>query len=88
MNFINRSRSLLGSASLITRFYSLKSAEEIKKIVGSNKVVVFMKGIPEAPKCGFSNAVVQIFRMHGVTYDSHDVLEDESLRQGEWAMSF
>lgn len=41
-----------------------------------------MKGVPEAPKCGFSNAVAQILRMHGVEYDSHDVLENEELRQG------
>lgn len=40
------------------------------------------QGNPEAPKCGFSNAVVQILRMHGVKYDAHDVLLDEELRQG------
>lgn len=48
-----------------------------------NKVVVFMKGIPEEPRCGFSSAVVQILRMHGVTYDAHDVLKNEALRQGK-----
>lgn len=42
-----------------------------------------MKGIPEEPRCGFSNAVVQILRMHGVTYDAHDVLKDEGIRQGK-----
>lgn len=42
-----------------------------------------MKGVPESPRCGFSNAVVQIMRMHGVEYDAHDVLKDEDLRQGE-----
>lgn len=42
-----------------------------------------MKGVPEEPRCGFSNAVIQILRMHGVTYDSYDVLEDEGLRQGK-----
>ncbi|XP_006621664.1 glutaredoxin-related protein 5, mitochondrial isoform X2 [Apis laboriosa] len=47
-----------------------------------NKVVVFMKGVPDSPKCGFSNAVVQILRMHNVKYDAHNVLEDEQLRQG------
>lgn len=42
-----------------------------------------MKGVPEQPMCGFSNAVVQIFRMHGVTnYDAHNVLADENMRQG------
>ena len=33
-----------------------------------------MKGVPSAPRCGFSNAVVQIMRMHDVTYEAHDVL--------------
>lgn len=47
-----------------------------------NKVVVFMKGVPDSPKCGFSNAVVQILRMHNVKYDAYNVLEDEQLRQG------
>lgn len=56
--------------------------EKIDKIVKNNKVVVFMKGIPDAPRCGFSNAVVQIMRMHAVPYESHDVLSDENLRQG------
>lgn len=41
-----------------------------------------MKGVPEEPRCGFSNAVVQILRMHGVQYNAHDVLADEDLRQG------
>lgn len=58
------------------------SKEEIDKIIKNNKVVVFMKGVPDAPKCGFSNAVVQILRMHSVPYDSHDVLEDDAIRQG------
>lgn len=56
--------------------------DEIGNLVKKNKVVVFMKGIPEEPRCGFSNAVVQVLRMHGVTYDAHDVLQDEELRQG------
>lgn len=56
--------------------------EKIDSIVKNNKVVVFMKGVPDAPRCGFSNAVVQIMRMHAVPYESHDVLSDENLRQG------
>ncbi|KAI1292333.1 Glutaredoxin-related protein 5, mitochondrial [Halotydeus destructor] len=55
---------------------------KLDDIVKKNKVVVFMKGVPDAPKCGFSNAVSQVLRMHGVAYDSHDVLADENLRQG------
>ncbi|XP_062565596.1 glutaredoxin-related protein 5, mitochondrial [Armigeres subalbatus] len=56
-------------------------AKEVDKLVHNNKVVVFMKGNPDAPRCGFSNAVVQILRMHAVNYDSHDVLQSEALRQ-------
>lgn len=48
-----------------------------------DKVVVFMKGTPAQPMCGFSNAVVQILRMHGVdNYASYNVLDDQDVRQG------
>ena len=40
------------------------------------------QGTPDMPRCGFSNAVAQIMRMHGVDYDSHNVLADEKVRQG------
>lgn len=58
------------------------SKEYFDDLVAQKKVVVFMKGTPNAPRCGFSNAVVQILRMHGVEYDAHNVLEDETVRQG------
>merc|ERR1712115_126130 len=57
-------------------------AERIQGMVDKDKVVVFMKGVPEAPQCGFSNAVCQIMRMHDVTFTGHNVLADEELRQG------
>ncbi|XP_003700609.1 glutaredoxin 5 [Megachile rotundata] len=62
--------------------YMSTNVDKIANLVKKNKVVVFMKGVPDSPKCGFSNAVVQILRMHDVKYDAHDVLEDEQLRQG------
>jgi len=55
--------------------------DNLSKIVKSDKIVVFMKGVPEAPRCGFSNAVVQVLRMHGVPFQSHDVLAHEDLRK-------
>jgi hypothetical protein len=55
----------------------------IDSLVSSSPVVVFMKGVPAQPKCGFSNAVVQIMRMHDVKFDSHDMLADEELREGK-----
>lgn len=68
----------------LCRYYANGGAtkEKIDTLIKNNKVVVFMKGVPDAPRCGFSNAVVQIMRMHAVPYDSHDVLSDENLRQG------
>lgn len=52
-------------------------------MVKKDKVVVFIKGTPAQPMCGFSNAVVQILRMHGVdNYAAYNVLEDQDLRQG------
>ena len=53
-------------------------------MVNQSDVVVFMKGVPSAPRCGFSNAVCQIMRMHDVPFESHDVLSDEEVRQGKY----
>ncbi|XP_032789412.1 glutaredoxin-related protein 5, mitochondrial [Daphnia magna] len=67
----------------VSRYSTVIPKEQFEQMVKKNKVVVFMKGVPEQPMCGFSNAVVQIFRMHGVTnYDAHNVLADENMRQG------
>lgn len=71
-----------------TQYYctSPPVSNQIQDMVKKNKVVVFMKGNPEAPRCGFSNAVVQVMRMHGIKSDVaqyYDVLSDESLRQGK-----
>ncbi|XP_068198563.1 glutaredoxin-related protein 5, mitochondrial [Antennarius striatus] len=57
--------------------------KDLGEMVKKDKVVVFIKGTPEQPMCGFSNAVVQILRMHGVDdYAAYNVLEDQELRQG------
>merc|ERR1719195_1568478 len=56
--------------------------QKIDGFVKDAKVVVFMKGEKGAPQCGFSNAVVQILRMHDVSFESHNVLADEDIRQG------
>ncbi|XP_029807807.1 glutaredoxin-related protein 5, mitochondrial [Suricata suricatta] len=59
------------------------SAEQLDALVKKDKVVVFLKGTPEKPQCGFSNAVVQILRLHGVRdYAAYNVLDDPQLRQG------
>uniref|UniRef100_A0A8C9MW23 Glutaredoxin-related protein 5, mitochondrial n=1 Tax=Serinus canaria TaxID=9135 RepID=A0A8C9MW23_SERCA len=57
------------------------SREAVERLVREHPVVVFMKGSPAQPLCGFSNAVVQILRLHGVEdYRAHDVLPDVAQR--------
>lgn len=57
-------------------------AERIANDIKSNDVVLFMKGTPVFPQCGFSAAVVQILTDVGVKFKSFDVLKDPELRQG------
>ena len=94
MNAIAKARTLFARPTLCRVFASpfsvnTGSKEHIDGILKDKKVVVFMKGTPDEPKCGFSNAVVQILKFHGVDkYDSHNILEDESLRQGMLRLSY
>jgi monothiol glutaredoxin len=54
----------------------------IGKTVGENPVVLFMKGTPDQPRCGFSATVVQILDHLGADYAGMDVLQSEALREG------
>ena len=56
--------------------------DAIKAQVESNDVMLFMKGTPQFPQCGFSAAVVQILDYLGVDYNTDNVLADDDLRQG------
>ncbi|MDE1466141.1 Grx4 family monothiol glutaredoxin [Aurantiacibacter sp. D1-12] len=56
--------------------------KRISKIVGDNDVVLFMKGTPLFPQCGFSNRAVAILDHCNVTFESVDVLQDMEIRQG------
>ena len=56
--------------------------EQIRKEVAANDVVLYMKGSPVFPQCGFSAAVVQVLSHIGVKFKGIDVLADPSLRQG------
>ncbi len=56
--------------------------DRIKSEINKNDVVVFMKGTPVFPQCGFSAAVVQALTHMGVKFKGIDVLQDPGLRQG------
>lgn len=57
-------------------------SRSIREDVSGNRIMVYMKGTPDAPLCGFSNVVVQVLRAHGATFGSKNVLEDPELREG------
>ena len=59
----------------------------IADIVTSNDVVLFMKGTPLFPQCGFSSKAISILDHLGVTYETVDVLQDMEVRQGIKAYS-
>lgn len=54
----------------------------IQKMVTDYPVMLFMKGTPEAPRCGFSATVAQILSYEEARYASFDVLSDPDIRQG------
>jgi monothiol glutaredoxin len=57
-------------------------AERIKNDIESNDVVLYMKGTPVFPQCGFSSTVVQVLTHLGVKFKGVDVLTDPSIREG------
>jgi monothiol glutaredoxin len=67
------------------RLLSTQTRTAIDQAVASKPVVLFMKGTPEIPQCGFSRASIQILGLQGVDpnkFSAFNVLEDEELRQG------
>ena len=55
---------------------------KIKNNNSKDSVVLYMKGNPTFPQCGFSSVVVNILKHIGVNFQSYDVLQDENLREG------
>lgn len=61
---------------------SAEVASRLQTLVNSSPVILFMKGKPEEPKCGFSHKVVEILQQEKVAFDSFDILSDDEVRQG------
>lgn len=57
-------------------------ASRLKMLINSSPVMLFMKGKPDEPKCGFSYKVVEILREENIDFESFDVLSDDEVRQG------
>jgi len=87
INVLNRSAPsiLLKSRLTAYRYLSDEARSRIQGAVKASPVVLFMKGTPEEPQCGFSRAVVQILDLHGVPPEklqTYNVLADPELRSG------
>ena len=61
--------------------------EAIEKAVTTDDVVLFMKGSPQFPQCGFSGAVIEVLNYLAVPYKTYDVLQSAELRDGIKAYS-
>ena len=59
-----------------------ETSELIQSEIDNSDIVLFMKGTPDFPQCGFSAQVVDILNYLGVKFSSFNVLEDNSLREG------
>ena len=56
--------------------------DRIKETVTNNRVVLFMKGTPQFPQCGFSSRAIQILEACGTEYETVNVLSDMDVREG------
>ncbi len=56
--------------------------KRIEEQLKSSKIMLYMKGSPEAPLCGFSAKTAGILQSYGVPFNSFDILSDEEIRQG------
>mmetsp|Transcript_7531 Transcript_7531/g.12913 ORF Transcript_7531/g.12913 Transcript_7531/m.12913 type:complete len:343 (-) Transcript_7531:227-1255(-) len=54
----------------------------LKALVNAAPIMIFIKGTPDGPRCGFSSQLVQILNKHGAKYASFDILSDDTVRQG------
>ncbi|KAG1355132.1 monothiol glutaredoxin-S11 [Cocos nucifera] len=56
--------------------------DRLKNLISSSAVMLFMKGTPDAPRCGFSSKVVDALQKEGISFGSFDILSDDEVRQG------
>ena len=58
----------------------MNAKQKIQNTIESNDVVLFMKGTPDMPQCGFSMTVANVLKMLNIKFDGVNVLEDEEIR--------
>lgn len=58
----------------------MNAKQKIQNTIESNDVVLFMKGTPDMPQCGFSMAIANVLKILNIKFDGVNVLEDEGIR--------
>lgn len=61
--------------------------QRLKKLINAEPCMLFMKGSPQEPRCGFSRQIVALLKEHSIQFSSFDILSDEEVRQGLKAYS-
>ncbi|KAJ9075097.1 glutaredoxin [Entomophthora muscae] len=61
---------------------SLDLNSRLKQLISQEHVMIFIKGSPQQPKCGFSRQLIEILKEQGIVYGSFDILSDDGVRQG------
>ncbi len=59
-----------------------QAKQRIENDIKNNKIMLYMKGTPDEPQCGFSAQVVSVLKSYGALFGSFNILEDEEVRQG------
>jgi len=60
----------------------MSTKDKISNLIEENKILLFMKGNPKFPQCGFSSLACQILDASGANYETVDVLQDQDVREG------
>ena len=55
--------------------------KKIEDLLKSSKIILFMKGTPQMPQCGFSAKTAAILKSYSIEFNTFDILEDEDIRQ-------
>lgn len=64
------------------KYEEVSTDERLKQLVTRHRIMLFMKGIPSSPRCGFSRQIVDILDSFHVSYDAFNILEDDNVREG------
>ena len=60
----------------------MSTEDKINSLIENNKIILFMKGNPKFPQCGFSSLACQILDACDANYETIDVLQDQEIREG------